>query len=215
MAPKASIKARDPALPAGPEENLGLERVVFFSDAVIAIAITLLAIDIQLPPVSSSDRLVPALLDLWPRYLSFAISFLVVGSYWMAHHRMFRMVRRYDGQLLWLNNLFLLCVAFVPFSTGVIGEYGDEPSAAIFYTIVIALTGLVEALLWIYASRGHRLVSADLSAHTIRLYTLRALTPPSVVLLSLPLVLIHPYVAIAAWLLMYPVLALIRRTKSK
>ena len=87
---------------AMPQEGLSLERIVFFSDAVIAIAITLLAIEIRLPELGNEggDALMAALSGLWPRYLSFVISFLVIGSFWWVHHRVFRAVRRYDEALI-------------------------------------------------------------------------------------------------------------------
>ena len=198
-----------------PGEDLGLERIVFFSDAVIAIAITLLALEIRLPELQGnvSEALPRALAGLGPRYFSFAISFLVVGSYWWVHHRMFRVIRRYDDTLIWLTILFLLCVAFIPFASAVLGEHGDQRSAAVFYSLVIIATGLVETLLWVYAARGHRLVEAGLSPRAIRLATLRQLTAPAVFLVALPLVLLHPYVAMAAWAAIYPLTTVLRRAE--
>jgi uncharacterized membrane protein len=124
---------------------------------------------------------------------------------------MFRLVRRYDDGLLWRNLLFLLCVAFLPFASAVLGERGGERSAAVFYSLVIVATGLVETLLWRYASRGHRLVDPGLSARAIRLGSLRLLTAPAVFLLALPLVRLHPYVAMVAWLAIYPIVAVLLR----
>jgi uncharacterized membrane protein len=128
--------------------TLAFERVTFFSDAVIAIAITLLAIEIRLPEVSGAAELAWGLLALWPKYLSFAISFLVIGSYWAAHHRKFIYLTHIDRTFIFINFLFLGLVAFVPFSTGVVGEYGDTPIAQAFYAGSVALTGLVLAGLW-------------------------------------------------------------------
>ena len=90
------------------------------------------------------------------------------------------------------RNEFLLCIAFIPFAYSVLGQHVGIRSAAVFYSLVTIMTGLVETLLWLYASRGHRLVAADLSARSIQFSTLRALTPPTVFLLSLPLVLLSP-----------------------
>lgn len=185
-----------------PQEGLSLERIVFFSDAVIAIAITLLAIEIRLPDLGheGGDALLSALSGLWPRYLSFVISFLVIGSYWWVHHRAFRAVRRYDEALIWLNLLFLLCVVFLPFASAVLGEHGNEPVAATFYAACVATTGLVETALWVYASRHHRLLDDDLPSRAIRLATLRAITPSAVFLLSIPLIWANPYAAMVCWL---------------
>lgn len=174
-----------------------------------------MAIEIRLPELHGdvAAELPRALAGLGPRYFSFAISFLVVGSYWWGHHRMFRVIRRYDETLLWLNILFLLCVAFIPFASAVLGEHGNQRSAALFYSLVIIATGLVETLLWVYAARGHRLVEARLSSRAIRLATLRQLAAPAVFLLALPLALIHPYLAMATWGAIYPLTAVLRRAE--
>ena len=97
-----------------------LERLVFFSDAVIAIAITLLVVTLAIP--EATENVGDALLDRWPQMLSYVLSFLVIGVFWMAHHRIFRYVATIDQRLIWLNLLFLMCVAFIPFPTAVLGD---------------------------------------------------------------------------------------------
>ena len=200
-----------------PGEELALERIVFFSDAVIAIAITLLVIDIRLPEITgpAAEELPRALLALWPRYLGFVVSFLVVGSYWFGHHRIFRAVRRYDDLLIWLNLVFLLCIAFIPFASSVLGEHLEERSAALFYALVIVATGLADTAVWLYVAHDRRLVDPDLSARSVRLGTLRALIPPAVFLVSLPLLLLHAYLAIAVWLASFPLLILFSRAERR
>jgi len=99
------------------EDSRELDRIVFFSDAVFAIAITLLVLDIQVPEIPErlvDERLPERLLELWPKYLSYVLSFLVILMYWMAHHSTFTAIKRYDRGLIWLNSLFLMCVAFLP-----------------------------------------------------------------------------------------------------
>jgi uncharacterized membrane protein len=203
---------------SGHEWNrLALERIVLFSDAVIAIAITLLAIEIRLPELQGEEaaELPAALLAVWPRYVGFVISFGAVATYWWLHHRIFRWVRSFDEQLIWLNILFLLCVAFVPFASGVLGEHLGSPSAAIFYASVLALTGLVETGLWVYVSKGHRLIAGDLSARDIRMGTMGGLITPVVFLMSIPLALLSPYMATILWFLIYPLIWLLMRRRAR
>jgi uncharacterized membrane protein len=199
-------------------DSLGLERIAYFSDAVIAIAITLLAIDLrlpELPPGQAAAQIPEALLELGPRYFSFMISFLVVGTYWWAHHRVFRVMRRYDETLIWLNILFLLGIAIMPFASSVVGQHGDISAAAIFYALCVAATGLAEAGLWIYASQGHRLIDPDVSPRAIRLGTLRALIPPAVMLLSIPVSqFVSPYAAMATWFAIFPLAAVLRHIEA-
>ena len=127
------------------DEKVGLERLVFFSDAVFAIAITLLALDIHLPVEAAhltDKQLLTSLLQIWPKYLSFIISFLVIGNFWIAHHHRFSLVTHYDNRLLLLNLLVLMSIAFIPFPTSMISENGNR-TATIFYALSIATTGLL------------------------------------------------------------------------
>jgi uncharacterized membrane protein len=185
------------------QDHLGLERLVFFSDAVFAIAVTLLALEIRLPSPGedlTNAQLVPALLAIWPKYLSYAISFLVIGTFWMGHHRKFRFITRYDAGLMLLNLLLLMGVAFIPFPTSVLSEYGNR-TATIFYALVMAIVGLLSAALWVYASRHNRLIEPTFTLPRARRETLRALIPPAVFLLSIGLAFINDDLAKYSWLL--------------
>jgi uncharacterized membrane protein len=94
-----------------------LDRLIFFSDGIFAIAMTLLVLEISVPEVPSdlAAAEVPAeVLALWPKFFSYVLSFLVIGTYWIAHHQTFRYVASYDRTLLWLNLLFLLSISFIP-----------------------------------------------------------------------------------------------------
>ena len=118
-------------------DKAGLERLIFFSDAVFAIAITLLALEIQLPVDATSltnQQLFVSLMSIWPKYLSFFISFMVIGNFWIAHHRRYRFITRYDTRLLLLNLLVLMSIAFIPFPTAVLSENSNR-TATIFYCI--------------------------------------------------------------------------------
>jgi TMEM175 potassium channel family protein len=116
------------------ERRTEAERTVFFSDAVFAIAITLLALELRVPEIptdpASGQELAAKLLELWPGFVSFVLSFWLVGSYWIAHHRHFRYLRGYDRRVLVVNLLFLMWVVLVPFSTSLLGEYGHLQIAA-------------------------------------------------------------------------------------
>ena len=157
--PKPPVVERD-------KDSLNFERVVFFSDAVVAIAITLLALEIRLPEVEL-DALPQAILALLPEIAVYALSFLIVGLYWVGHHRMFHYIARYDYTLIWLNLLFLLCIAFLPVASSILGHY-QHPFAVLLYCSVVCLTSLMSALLWWYASAHHRLIKAAVAPHVIR-----------------------------------------------
>lgn len=184
-----------------------LERVVFFTDAVFAIAITLLVIELRLPETAadlSGAALDEALVDVLPKVFSYVLSFVVIGLYWLAHWRRFGVVNNVDETLARLNLLLLGIVAFIPFPTGLMGEHGDEPTVVVIYAVVMAAAGLVGALSWVYAQR-HGLVSRRHSRRWMSLSTARAMSVPIMFVASLPLVLVHPYVAEASWALILPV----------
>jgi len=153
------------------EDKTGLDRILFFSDAVMAIAITLLVIDLRVPEMArevAEAGLGPALLKLWPNYLGYLLSFYIIGNYWLSHHRLFRPVRRYDDRLTLLNLLFLFFVALLPFSTRLIGFYPLNRTALIVYSLNILPLGITSFALTRHAYSGNRLVDASFGPAEIR-----------------------------------------------
>jgi uncharacterized membrane protein len=190
-------------LPGTKKDPLGLERIIFFSDAVFAIAITLLALEVRLPTIEgamTNAQLLQELLAIWPKYLAFVISFLVIGATWMGHHRKFRFIERYDRNLMMLNLLLLMVVAFLPFPTSVISEYGNR-TATIFYAVSVIMMGLIMATIWWYASSHHRLISSQIDQHQCRREMQRTLVIPTVFGLSIVLAFINDDLAKISWLL--------------
>jgi len=183
-----------------------LERLVFFSDAVIAIAITLLVVPLTVP--EASEDVGKALLDRWPQFLSFALSFFVIGVFWMAHHRIFRFVARFDRRLIWLNLLFLMCIAFLPYPTAVLGEHDRSRASIVFYASAIGLTGTVLASLWQFVIRAG-LLNERADARVIEYMTMRSLVTPLAFLGSIPLAFINLRLAQVLWLAPFVVIPLI------
>jgi uncharacterized membrane protein len=209
-------RAHHASSPVGVEQQPAtgrLERLIFLSDGVFAIAMTLLVVELTLPEVTSgsSADLGPRLLALSPKYLSYAVSFLVIASYWASHQRVFSHVVRADDRLVVLNVLLLLCIAFQPFPTSVLGIYGDQPLAVMFYAATLAVTGGIVLAMWIYATAGRRLVAKDLSPRLIQSQTWRALTIPAVFLISIPIALANPTLAKYFWLTTALVIGVLRR----
>ena len=135
-------------------DPLGFERLVFFSDAVMAIAITLMTLEIRLPeldPARAADPINAALLTMVPHIAVYVLSFVVIGTYWVLHHRLFRLIKRYDITLIWLNLVFLMFVAFVPVATNALGDYSGLPIVTTLYAVSLALMGLSQGGLWWYA----------------------------------------------------------------
>jgi TMEM175 potassium channel family protein len=190
----------------------GLERLIFFSDAVFAIAITLLVLEIHLPvidgPVSNAE-LLQNLLAIWPKYLGYLVSFLVIGALWTGHHRKFLLIRRYNGRLLFLNLLLLMSIAFIPFPTSVISEYGNL-TATVFYALSIGIAGLLSALVWWYAARNYRLVDIKLDRIKRWRELLNPLSVSLVFFVSAGLAHINSDLVKYVWLLLLPVTFFVR-----
>jgi uncharacterized membrane protein len=180
-----------------------LERLIFLSDGVFAIAMTLLAVELALPEVASDNTadLGQRLIALGPRYLSYALSFLVIASYWRSHQRTFRYVVRLDSRFVWLNLVLLLCIAFLPFPTSVLGNYADDAVAVSLYAGTLAVTGLVVLAMWLYATVGGRLTSPELSARQLQHFTVRALCPPLIFIVSIGIAQVDTSAAKYAWIL--------------
>ncbi len=186
----------------GGRDSLGFERLVFFSDAVFAIAITLLVIEIRLPDalrILDDQGLVDALVTILPGYISYIVSFVVIGSLWLKHHDMYRMISGYDARLLVLNLVFLLFVAFLPFPTGIVGRYHMLPIAEAFYALWVAAAGFAKLAMWRYASRRKWLLGRGVGRDEITRATARYAIPAVVFLVSVPLAWVHWLAPILAW----------------
>jgi uncharacterized membrane protein len=181
------------------EERKELDRIMAFSDGVFAIAITLLAFAINLPPSVKLDELGHEIVKLLPQFGIFALSFVVIGDHWIIHHRIFRNIRRYDTPLLWINLFFLLSIAFLPVPSRIFGLYPTERPAVIFFSGSLAVTGIIQVLLWRYASDNHRLLDKGFSPKLIRWGRIRGLIPPTVYMISIALALANTILAISSW----------------
>jgi uncharacterized membrane protein len=137
-------------------------RVEAFSDGVFAIAITLLILSVGIEQSPRGD-LGTYLVDLWPAYAAYAVSFLTIGIMWVNHHLLFDNFARVDRPMLLLNILLLMLIAFVPFPTHVVAEFArsevDRRNAALLYGLTMTITAILFLALWMYGSR--RLLRAD------------------------------------------------------
>jgi uncharacterized membrane protein len=140
------------------EDEGALSRLLAFSDGVFAIAITLLVLDVKLPDGTTKANLTGHLAAIWPTYLAFGFTFLVIGLRWFTHHIQFQHIRRCNNPVLVLNLLLLLSVVFLPFPARVLSEYPDSRSASVLYAAAIAIAGLLSTLLWVYAYRVGKIV---------------------------------------------------------
>ena len=155
-------------------------RLEAFSDGVFAIAITLLVLEIKVP--TSVLALGNELLKLWPSYLAYAVSFIVIGAIWINHHAMFDHIVRADHMLLLLNTIHLMFIAFIPFPTAVLADAfhtgTNEPLATSFYSGVLTVIGVLVTIMWYYAAHGHRLIGDNISRDEAKRHGRRFLVGP-------------------------------------
>ena len=189
-----------------------LFRVGGLSDALFAIVLTLLVLELKLPESTgamSDGDLYRYLVALWPKLLSFLLTFLVTGVYWVAHHWDFAHIARYDRRLLWLNLSFLLCVSFLPFSTALLGSHIGALTWRL-YALNMVLTGVTLTAVWGYAM-SQELVSVETSPKLARYALIKGLTPPAVFLLSLLATFVSVDVAYLLPLAIAPLQPLVHR----
>lgn len=170
-------------------------RIGGLSDGVFAIVMTLLVFDITFPDVPP-EQLAVALLALWPKFLGYAVSFTLLGIYWLGHRTQMHFIRYADANLHWINILFFACSAFVPFSTGLLSRYPGEWLAIAIYGGNLIVIGLSLYWHWMYAVKDFRLVDEDIPATVVRYGAQRCLLAPLGYFVAILLGVINPLISL-------------------
>jgi len=182
------------------ENEVEFSRIVAFSDGVFAIAITLLVLQLEVPQHTSNA-------DLWPKLwaerqdvFAYAISFAVVGRFWLVHHRFFGEVIRFDNRLIALNLFYLAWIVLMPFSSQVLGDHGGAEAAVVLYAANLVGVILVGSLLFSYA---HRNGLTRTSPDEVRADQRRSLAIAAFFLASIPIAFLDPTLAPYCWLALF------------
>jgi len=176
-------------------------RLEAFSDGVFAIAITLLVLEIR-PPEHGEGSLAHGLVELWPSYLAYTLSFVTIGIMWLNHHEVMRLVRTVDRTFLLINMLLLLLIAFVPFPTNVLADFlqdGEERgTAAFFYAGTFAVTAVIYNTFWHYLRRHRvRMLERHVADAEVEAITRAYLIGPTVYGLATLVALVSAWASIA------------------
>lgn len=202
-----------------PNTKLQIERILFFSDAVIAIAITLLIIEIKAPHIldhTDHPEVNHVFNELVPKFVSFLISFFVIAIYWKAHHQLFGFLTNYNDTLIWINTLFLLTIVIMPFSSAFYSENFGYNLAYAIYCFNIVLTGLLNCWLVSYISSGKRKISLVSGNKPWRKYhVLRSLVAPMVFALSMLLSFYSAGLSRMSFVVIFPIIYLLNRNYKK
>ena len=176
-------------------------RIEAFSDGVFAIVITLLVLEIKVPSLAgepSDAALVAALIDELPVVVSCAASFFIIAIFWVSHHQFWHSLRHADWSLLWLNNLLLLFVVFIPIPTWMIGTYPTLRTPAATFGAVMACAGLAFLAMRAYARRQEGL--SEVTPAEIRRAMIRSAIGPAINISGAVVALWEPLGAFAIYL---------------
>lgn len=191
------------------------ERVVFFSDAVFAIALTLLVVDLRVPDVDNGETSGDVIVSLLPGFLAFVISFAVIALNWNGHHRKFRVINGFDTRLIQLNFLLLFLVAFTPFPTSLMSEYPGEVPSVVLYAAVVASLSLVQFAMWAYAWR-HDLIDKIVEPDMYRFVGRNLLVVPLVFAISILIAIFwDANIAMYSWLALIPISIIVPRLEKR
>jgi len=182
--------------------QLHLTRIEAFSDGVFAIVVTLLVLELKLPVLNeraSVSELAHQLYELAPKFLSWLISFIIVCKFWLNHHHVLGLARHADYGLVWLNSIFLMGQAFIPFPTAMMGEYVTNRLAVSIFGCVFAVNTLLFIALQRYIVRN--LIKPELAAAQDPRAFLKSLVGPASYLLGAAAAWVSIPVAIVVYLL--------------
>ncbi len=177
-----------------------------FSDAVFAIAMTLLVVAIVVPKLAdhnSVSDLANALNDLTASFVSFFISFAVIGRYWAAHHSFFALLGRIDRGLIGTNLVYLAFIAFLPFPTALLGNYFENPLSVAMYAASVAIVSALEVVQFRHAQRNGLLIR-PMPENVYRYGVLISLSPVGFFVLSVPIAFANTTIAVVTWFLAVP-----------
>lgn len=187
------------------KKEFQLERMILFSDAVFAIAITLLAIELKVPEFdkhTATDQLLyEKLAEMIPKFMGFLVSFFVIGMYWTFHHKLFGYVTGYTRNTLSLNLAFLLAVVLMPFSTSFYTQYLLQPVKApvIIYVLNISFIGITNLLLWMHVNNPRNAISPGIPSNERKYYIFRSISIP-IIFIIIALIYFFVNSKVAVWI---------------
>ena len=203
-------------------ELVKVGHLVTFADMIFAFSVTLMALQIPLPELSSSHANSQELIQLLiskisPKVFDYIVSFLIVSLYWIGFHRTFNYIKRSNIALIWLTIIFLLFVTFVSFTTAMLMAYGKSTVMLLIYISVLASTGFIQTSIFYYALKANLMnyekkgdeviIQQDVVSYNI----LRSLIPSLVYISTIPIAFIDPQDTPVAWITIIPMLFFLRR----
>lgn len=191
-----------------------IERVISFSDAVFAFAITLMALSIDIPDLPThltQSELLDKLYDLYPQFESYVISFSVIAIFWVSYHQVFNHIKGSHITMVYLNLLFLLLITLLSLSTSLVINYGTYQIPYIIYCFIVIMTSSLLATIWWHATRNKRLVDKNLHPFFIKGVLVNLMSIPIVFTISIIISFVNLDIAQYFWLIIAPLNITIKR----
>lgn len=196
-------------------KELELERLVFFSDAIIAIAITLLALELKLNHITSQHLTFNDLLNNWQKFLAFFLSFFNIALFWKIHHQFFRFIKAIDETLLWYNVGWLLSIVLLPFSTSLISSYFFDTPAMFVYCLNIFFITLFQNQIWDYVEKRETYLKEEANSKTVSYYHVSCNVAMLNSLAAIFFSFLNPLIAFIIILLRFPMIVFFQRILRK
>jgi len=199
--------------------KIKLQHVISFSDAIFAFSITFMAISIQIPNLPLNNMTEPQfitkLVELLPQFEIYAVSFMIVGIYWISYHRVFNHIRYSHSILIWLNLLFLFFVTLISFATYLDFKYGNFHIVFVLYASILTITGSLLVFIWLHASKENLLIDKTMNTFQRRFMLYDLSMPPGIFLISIGISFIDIQVAQYFWILVFVVKIVARKRFSE
>jgi uncharacterized membrane protein len=201
---RAPVPTREDGVVSQQSQGLTTQRLEALSDGVIAIAATLLVLEIGRAEVEGDDNLFDVIVRGWPSYLAYIVSFTVIGLIWVAHHSMFERICSVDRPLLFLNLALLLGIGFIPWPTSVLADFirdggFDASIATALYSFTMTLIGIVFVGMWTHLARHPELTIEGVTEIQLRRSLRLAYVSPIVYGATIGLAFISPYLCLVIY----------------
>jgi uncharacterized membrane protein len=194
------------------QHQLRLDHIISFADAIFAFSITFMAISIDIPNLAQNltqTQVIDKLLESIPEFEIYAISFFVIGVYWIAYHQMFNQIANSDTTVTWLTLVFLFFITLIPFATNLQIGFGYHILFVLF-ALVLAMAGTLLTITWMHVTKN-KLIDKDLTQREIHSILLEDILPTVVYFLSILVSFIDLRAAYYFWILIIPAKIILRK----
>lgn len=180
-------------------------RIGALSDGIFAIVMTLLVLELavpEIPKLLAAEQLHLKLLEMWPKFAAFVLSFIMLGILWTFHHIIFQHIKLVNEKFIWINILYLMFISLIPFSTALLGEFTWlSTTAVVFYGANLLLLSLTTNLMWWYVTKNKNLLNEDVSNHEITQLKKSTGATSILLMVTIGLSFISPFIGIAVYIL--------------